>query len=72
MGCNNYTIECPKCKAVIEADVDISEHIVDWAEECEECGYKFTQDEVLKIYDDALTDCLSSMIDHAHEMSKDR
>ena len=28
-----YTFSCPKCGEEIEADVDVGEHMVDWAEE---------------------------------------
>jgi len=52
---------------MLSAEVDVGEHIVDWGEECDCCNYKFTESEVLKIYDDALADCWGSMIDHAHD-----
>jgi hypothetical protein len=69
-----YSFECPKCGDEITAEVDVGEHMVDWAEECEneKCGYKFTESEVLTIYDDALADCFGTMIDNAHDMAKDR
>jgi predicted protein tyrosine phosphatase len=28
-----YTFSCPKCGEEIEADVDVGEHMVDWAKE---------------------------------------
>jgi hypothetical protein len=62
-----YEFHCPKCNEMLSAEVDVGEHIVDWGEECDCCNYKFTESEVLKIYDDALADCWGSMIDHAHD-----
>jgi len=67
-----YSFHCPKCDEQITAEVDVGEHMVYWSEECDECGYKFTQDEILKIYSDALADCWGSMIDNAHERYKDK
>jgi hypothetical protein len=68
-----YSFNCPKCEEKITAEVDVGDHMVDWGEECEneKCGYKFTEEEVLKIYSDALEDCWGSMIDNAHERMKD-
>lgn len=64
-----YSFKCPKCKESLFADVDVGEHMVDWSEICEnnECNYKFTSAEVLRIYDDALSDAWASMIDNAHD-----
>ena len=67
-----HYIECPKCGEEIAAEVDVGEHLVDWGEECDSCGYKFPKDEVLKIYDDALSDGMGTLIDRAHDMYKDR
>jgi len=68
-----HRFECPKCSEEITAEVDIGEHLVEWGEECEneKCGYKFTKEEVLKIYDEALTDCFSGMVDYIHDTMKD-
>ena len=67
-----YAFVCPVCGEEIAAEVDVGEHIVDWSEECdnEDCGYKFTPDEILKIYEDALVDCFSTMVDRAHDLSQ--
>ena len=46
--------------------------MVEWGEECDECGYKFTEQETLKIYDDALADSMGTMIDNIHDRYKDR
>lgn len=66
----NYSFECPKCGEEITAEVDVGEHLIEWGEECEECGYKFSHEEVLKIYEKALEDCHGFLTDWAHEMSK--
>ena len=63
-----YTFHCPKCNEELSAEVDVGEHLVDWNEECDNCNYKLTETEVLKIYSDALADCWGSMIDRAHDM----
>jgi len=65
-----YTFSCPKCGEEIEADVDVGEHMVDWAEECQACNQKFTEAEVEKIYSDALEDCFSTMVDDAHDRAQ--
>lgn len=67
-----YSFECPRCKFELTAEVDIGDHMVEWGEECDECGYKFTREEILKIYDNALTDGLGTLIDYAHDALKDR
>lgn len=68
------SFNCPKCGEEITAEVDVGEHMVDWGEECEneKCNYKFSQNEILDIYDKALEDCWGNMIDNAHERFKDR
>ena len=66
-----YYFHCPKCDEELVAEVDIGDHMVDWSEECDICGHKFTEEEKLKVYNDALEDCFSSMIDHAHERLRD-
>jgi hypothetical protein len=68
----NYTIECPKCGEEIDTEVDIGEHMVEWGEICDSCGYKFTQSEILEIYDKTLSGALGAMIDRAHDMYGDR
>ena len=67
-----YYFHCPKCNEQLFAEVDVGEHMVDWSEECDNCGYKFTEKETLKIFSDALADCFGSMIDNACEMYKNR
>ena len=61
-----YNFSCPNCGKELTADVDISEGIVDWEEECD-CGYKFADEQVLKIYDEALAYCWSSWIDYVYD-----
>ena len=68
----NYSFECPKCKAELTAEVDIADHMVEGIEECDECGCKFTESEQLQLYSDAMEDGFGSMIDHAHDLAKDR
>ncbi len=65
-----YSIECPKCLEEITAEVDLGEHMVEWAEECD-CGYKFTEKEVLEIYSRAIGDSWGTTIDRAHDLAKD-
>lgn len=67
-----YDIECPQCKNSIYLEVDVPNRLVYWEEACEECKYKFSSEESLKIYDNALTDCYSTLIDYAHDFSKER
>jgi hypothetical protein len=67
-----YTFNCPKCDGELTAEVDVGEHLVDWDEECEHCKYKFTSNEVLDIFDEALEDCHGSMCDYAVDMLGDR
>jgi DNA-directed RNA polymerase subunit M/transcription elongation factor TFIIS len=67
-----YKFYCPKCNELLTAEVDVGEHMVDWSEECETCNYKFSQEEIMKIYNDALADGFGSMIDNAIEKLKDK
>ena len=68
----NYSFECPKCKAKLFAEVDVADHMVEGIEECNECGYKFTEPEQLQLYSDAMEDGFGSMIDRAHDFLSDR
>jgi transcription elongation factor Elf1 len=54
--------DCPKCKAELSADLDVSDHILYGGEECDECGYIFTKREAEKIYEKALSDGTDSLI----------
>ena len=69
-----YKFNCPACGEELSAEVFVSDHMVEWGEECdnEECGYKFSQSEVLDIYDKALEDATSSLIDNAEYRFGDR
>ena len=69
-----YTFACPKCAEEITAEVDVGEHIVDWAEQCEnsKCMYKFTSGEVDEVYLKALESTWGTMIDCAHDLLSDR
>ena len=68
------TFECPKCGEEMSAEVDVGEHIVDFSNICENpaCLHRFTEDEKMAIYEAALEDGWSSMIDHAHDLLSDR
>jgi transcription elongation factor Elf1 len=68
----NYSFTCCNCGEELIAEVNVGEHMVEWDEKCDNCGYGFTQEEVMKIYDNALTDCLGSIVDNAHERMKER
>lgn len=68
----NISFYCPKCNAELDAELDVGEHILYGGEECDECGYVFTKKEAEKIYEDALTDGFSGLIDRAEMYYKDR
>lgn len=68
----NVSFCCPNCKAKLNAELDVGEHILYGGEQCDECGYIFTKAEGEKIYKDALTDGFGSLIDSAEMYYKDR
>ena len=67
-----YFFNCPKCQAQQMAECELSEHIVNILDNCENCDYQFTEEEKMKIYMDAEADGFSSMVDWAHDIYQDR
>ena len=67
-----YHFNCPMCLKNLTAETDVGEHIVDWSEKCDDCGYIFSEKEVLDIYDRALEDAWGSMIDNACDYGQER
>jgi transposase-like protein len=66
-----YHFDCPFCHAENTAEVDVSDRMVEFEDECEHCHYNFSLSEKDKIYEDALTDGQSTLIDAA-ELRLDR